>query len=398
MTYLLILLCIFFLILGLACSKNNIFSPSTLTPTIWLFVLVCYLILGEGVYILSPNLYLCLFIWISGICTSSLVFQSATYHDPNLNKPSETIRNIYLIISVIFLFKLYKFASVAITNGSTGYIPLDLRLAALGLGSGFNEPFGGFFVLIWQTSFILELLCYDKNKKWRLLVASSCFLLFGIVTMAKITFLNFFVIGCSILYFKKIVNLKHILSGLCILALFFIILQVLRMSLKLSDINNSIIVTYVISNLTAFDSLSPCSAEHFGENTFRIIYAIFYKLGISSVEPIDTILNWVEKPIQTNTYTTMYPFYVDFGIIGITFFSILMGSCYGWLFKKAQMGSNFYIAFYPIILNVIIMQYAADQFFINLTTNIKLFFILAVPFLFTKHNLLTLKNKFHPNN
>jgi oligosaccharide repeat unit polymerase len=296
------------------------------------------------------------------------------------------------------LFELYKFASVAITNGSTGYIPLDLRLAALGLGSGFKEPFGGFFVLIWQTSFILELLCYDKNKKWRLLVASSCFLLFGIVTMAKITFLNFFVIGSSILYFKKIVNLKHIFSGLCILALFFVILQTLRMSLKVSDINNSIIVTYVISNLTAFDSLSPCSAEHFGENTFRIIYAIFYKLGISNVEPIDAILDWVEKPIQTNTYTTMYPFYVDFGIGGITFFSIIMGSCYGWLFKKAQMGSNFYIAFYSIILNVIIMQYVADQFFINLTTNIKLFFILSVPFLFTKHNLLTLKNKFHPNN
>lgn len=393
MVYFLIVLSVVFLFLGLACSKNNIFSPVVLTSGIWFFVLMFYVLLSPKEYNLSFNFYICLFLWISCTCISSLVFQSATYNDPKLDKPSKTIRDIYLIASVLYLPQLYHFVTIAITNGATGYIPLDLRLAAMGKGSGFEEPFGGVFVLIWQVSFLLELLCFEKEKKWRLIVAASCFLLFGIVTMAKIVFLNFFISGCFILYFKGIIKKKHILFGLAILVILFSILQAVRMSLKLSDINDSFITTYIISNLTAFDSLTPYSAEHFGENTFRIVYAILYKTGFSTIEPIDAILKWVEKPIQTNTYTAMYPFYVDFGIPGIVIFATIIGSCYGWIFKKAQSGSNFFIAFYAIILIVIVMQYAADLFFTNITSNIKLFLILIIPFLFTKHNLLILKNR-----
>ena len=89
----------------------------------------------------------------------------------------------------------------------------------------------------------------------------------------------------------------------------------------------------------------------------------------------------------------MYPFYVDFGHAGVIIFSIVIGSFLGWLFKKSLMGSKFYIAFYAITLNVIVMQYAADLLFTNLTSNIKLFIVLAIPFVFTKHNLLVVKNK-----
>lgn len=393
MTYFLLIFFVFLLFIGLFCSQNNIFSPSGLTSVIWIFVLISYVWLGKDQYNLSMNLHLCLFFWVSGICAGSLFFQSATYHDPKLDNPSKTIRDIYLIASILFLPKLFEFAVIAIVNGNTGYIPLDLRLAALGKGSGYDEPFGGFFVLIWQVSFILELLCYEKRKKWRLIVATICFMLFGIITMAKIILLNIFVSGCVILYFKKVIRMKHISIGLVILALSFVVLQMVRMSQQITDIDDSIITMYVIGNLTAFDSLEPFSAEHWGENTFRIVYATLYKLNISDIEPVDALLKWVEKPIMTNTYTAMYPFYVDFGHAGIIIFSIVIGSFLGWLFKKSLMGSKFYIAFYAITLNVIVMQYAADLLFTNLTSNIKLFIVLAIPFVFTKHNLLVVKNK-----
>lgn len=393
MTYILILLSIFFIVVGLLCSKNNFLAPSVLTGFVWCGGLVSYLICGSSIADLSMNFYICLAVWIIGTCMSSLVTQSASYHDSKLSEPSKLLRDIYLFISVISLPQLYFFASVALINGASGNWALDLRLAALGQGSGFKEIFSGIFVIIWQVTILLELLCYDPNKKWRLIVASVCYLSFGVITMSKIIFLNYFLYACSILYFKKHLRLKQIFMGVCVLLLLFFSLQSIRMAIKFSDVSDSFVNTYVVSNFFAFDTLEPYSSNHFGENTFRILYSIAYKLGFSSIEPVEAILEWIQKPIQTNTYTAMYPFYVDFGIPGIFIFSSIMGLIYGWLFKKSQTGSNFHILIYAIAITIIVLQYAADQFFTTLTGNIKLFVFLIIPFLLTKHNLLVIKEK-----
>lgn len=150
---------------------------------------------------------------------------------------------------------------------------------------------------------------------------------------------------------------------------------------------------YLLGNMSSFDTLAPCSAHHFGENTFRFLYAIPYKLGISDLEPVDTILPWINYPVITNTYTGMYPFYVDFGVVGVILFAVILGAIYGWTFKKAQCGSNFNILIYAVFSHIIITQYVADMFFTNISGFLKLILLLLGPFYVTKNNLLVCKEK-----
>ena len=105
------------------------------------------------------------------------------------------------------------------------------------------------------------------------------------------------------------------------------------------------------------------------------------------------MLKWVIKPIPTNTYTAMYPFYVDFGIIGLIIFPIIMGCTYGWIYKKADKGNNFYILVYATMVNMLIMQYAADLFFTCFFGNVKLILLLIIPFLEKKYNFLSFNKK-----
>lgn len=393
MIYLLIVYCIVILIIGLGCSKNNLFSPSVMTSSIWLGCLLLFVCLKHPLPELKSTFILSNFIWISGLCISSLVVQSATFPNQNLNEPNKLIQNILLILSIIYFPSLLEFAQRAVLTGGTGSWAMNLRLAALGKLSGFKEPYGGIEVIIWQVSFLLELLQFKKKTWWRLALISFIYLSFGFFTMAKVIFMNFFLFSCCVLYFKKVIKMKHILIGLSILLVFFFGLQSVRQAVKFSDVHEDFFVTYILSNMSAFDTLQPASAEHWGENTFRFIYAVAYKMGISNIEPVETILKWIYKPVLTNTYSGMYPFFVDFGYWGVLIFSLILGSLYGWAFRKAQMGNNFHILLYAIFLNVIFMQYAAELLFTNLAGYFKLFIGLSIPFLFTKKNLDIAINK-----
>lgn len=385
-------------LIGITCSKNNIFSPSVMTPTIWLSCLLLFVGVEHTLPDLKFNFLFSNFLWITGLCFASLVMQSATFPRQNLNEPSKLITNLLLISSILLFPSLLEFAHIAIVNGGTGNWAMNLRLAALGKAAGFKEPYGGIEVVVWQISFLLELLQFKKEKWWRLALISAIYLSFGLLTMAKVIFMNFFLFSCCILYFKQVIKMKHILYGLSILLIFFFGLQSIRQSIKFSDVHENFFVTYILSNLCAFDTLQPESASHWGENTFRFFYALFYKLGISEIEPVETILKWIEKPIETNTYTSMYPFYVDFGYWGVLIFSTILGGLYGWAFRKAQMGDNFHILLYAIFTNIIFMQYAAELFFTNFAGYIKLIACLVIVF-YAERIVLQCKNwslnKFH---
>ena len=142
-----------------------------------------------------------------------------------------------------------------------------------------------------------------------------------------------------------------------------------------------VVEQYVLRNFPAFETLSPSSAKHTGEHVFRLYYAVTYRLGISDVEPIDPILPWVNKPIHTNTYTVLYPFFLDFGYIGVAVAALLIGLLIGWVFKCHQQGSRFYTLLYAYFFVMLITQYNGETLMTNLAGNIKFVIIMAIPFL-----------------
>jgi oligosaccharide repeat unit polymerase len=355
-------------------------SPSVITSGIWVFCLALFAILPHNLPPLSIQFLGSLSIWVTIICLSSLAIQSTSTKVSNI-EPSTLVRDIFFWISILSFPAFLIFAHDAIIQGHSGNWSMDLRLAALGQTKNSKEIYSGIQVIIWQVSYLIELFYYSRKNRNRVFILGLIILSFAFLTMSKAAFLEFFIKTICILYFRKKVNLKHILIGFGTLFFLFAVMQAIRYSTKVDSVDKqSFAVQYLISSMSAFDTLMPASSMHWGENVFRFYYSAAYKIGLVNFEPVDTLLPFIKKPMVTNTYTGMYPFFKDFGYSGIVIFSIILGSLYGFIFNKAQKGNAFYIILYSIFIQFILMQYVADMFITSLLAYVKQIILLAIPF------------------
>ncbi len=367
-------------------SRQNVFAPGVLTAAVWLFCLALFITLPHTLPPLSDRFLGSLSFWALGIVLSSLFVQSFSF--PVIKEEASwLVRNIYLVIVAcsLILFLIWVIEIV----GLSGAWQRNLRMASIGQLKNY-EAYNGFLVIVCQVSYALELYYFSFRKWWRLFLPCVFMLLFGFFTMSKMMFLWILVLTLCILYFKYHIKLKYILMGVLALFVSFFVLQSVRtkQDFENREDQNKFIVLYALSSMSAFDVTTPKSAPHKGENTFRFAYAIGYKLGISSIPPVDPLLPFIKKPIVTNTYTGMYPFYKDFGKIGVLCAALVFGLLYGFVFKGAQMGSDFFIIFYAYFAVIILQQYVNETLMTNLVGNIKFGLLLFLPFWLSKHKLL----------
>ena len=384
--------CLIILFVGLACSRNDFSSPSAVTAIVWLACAALFQWSSHDLPPLKPQTTTAICIWAACLAFSSLLTQACRYSKSRLDEPSLLVRNIYLGISILTFPMLLQFAHSAIATGETGNWALDLRLAALGETKTHKEPYENFFVLIWQVSFFLELIADEHRSRKRMLVAGLIFIAYGFVTMSKIIITTSFIMAAVILHMKGKVSNRQMAYAAAGTAAFIIAIQLLRHS-RLDAGGESMLTIYTFGNMSSLDTVAPASASHWGENTFRFFYAILHKLSICQTEPVDPLLGWISKPLKTNTYSGLYPFYKDFGTVGVGIFAAILGGLYGWIYKKAKSGNNYYIALYAFFINIIILQFVAEQFFTILSRNLKFIILLAIPFACTKHGLLLFKEK-----
>lgn len=391
MAGLFVILCVLLLV-AYICSKQDIFSPSVLTAGIWLFCLLLFVVLPNRLPALQQQFLLCAGMWSGCFVLSSLSMQSLSYSSKKM-QCSATIRDLYFWISIACIPALLLFVYRAIAYGTTDSMALNLRMATLGENTKVGEDtYTPMYYTLWLATYLLYLI--DANKKhWKRTVILGCLtLLFGIATMSKTMILTVGIITLFVLYKRGIISTKYILIGGAAVLAMMIILQGIRhsMSMDKEEVEN-IFELYILRGFCAFDTLRPCSSPHFGENVFRIFYAIPYKLGWSSIEPIDPILPWVYEPVATNTYTVMYPFFLDFGYVGVGVFAVVLGAGVGWLYKKSEQGNSFYTILYAYFCVMIVMQYVQDNFFTNLAGVIKFVLLLSLPYIVGNYQLLRKK-------
>lgn len=383
MIYFLIIFFIILLILGLRVSKNNIFSPSVITPGIWAAMLLMFFVLDHDLPPLGNQFLVCIMLWCGLYSIFSMLIQSTESKIAYNRTPSQTILNLYFLIALCTFPLFMKYVYTAINFGATGHWASDLRRAATGNHPCFNEPIGFLYVGIWRISYIIELVNYSKKNRMRVFVLLFFMLSYGLFTMSKLIFLELFICSAYILYANKKIKLKHLIIGGLILLQVFILMQTIRNNLGDSDKErNDFFVLYLIGHMSAFDVLEPCSSTHFGENVFRVFYAILHTFKISSIEPVAEHLPWISEPISTNTYTTMYPFFKDFGYLGVVLFAIFNGVLWGYIFKKTTNNDKMYIAIYAFFIHIIIDQYVNEMIFSGLAGNIKKLILLLLPYFF----------------
>lgn len=378
--------------------SKNIFAPAVYTNLIWMVCILVFLVVPNSLPSLTLRFCGCLTLWILGLTIFSLLTQRVKLKvDENPVEASKLVRDIYLIISICSSYILFDFYKDVLTYGLYDNIFINLRLAAVGkLPPYFTEPFsqkyGGVASLIWGVCYTLEIL-YFKRKTWyRFFIIFLIVFIHGFITVSKSVFVDFFILSLVVLYLKKKVKLKTlIIVGGCLVALLLSI-QTLRHGGNFFNIEEryGFITLYLSSSMSAFDVVEPMSSEHIGENTFRILYYIAEKLGISSIEPINPILPFIKEPIVTNTYTIMYPFYRDFGAIAVFIFSCIYGLFFGYIYNKMEVNnrSNWYLILYVTFFTYLFYQYSSECILTNLYPTLVRLVLLYLPFWCAKYSTI----------
>lgn len=384
-----------FLLTGLGYYfSRDLFAPFVIAPAVWGGILLLYLITPPHLFPIQNQYPTCLVIWIFSFFIAS-VLTTAYINDASKwsqdAKPNKWIIYIYMTLSAIAMpiisFIYVKQAYLEDPENLFRY----LRTMSVGVDESIEKPNLGILNYIVTMCYIALFfaLIYFKNKKLIVLIFILNFM-YVLVTMSKTSLLYVLLTPLFILYHKQIIKKKHLLYSAVIFFLLTFVFQSLRMgSSDEGDLQTvetgDFLSMYLMTSGVAFDYYAtPFSAPSFGANTFRFFYAIGYPLGICE-EPINTILPFVSVPEVVNTYTTLYPFYTDFGIIGIIVFAIIYGIGYGYLYKKAMTGSKIGLIMYAIFLTFLFLEFIGEFIFTNMSMQIQYIFYALLPFLFGEH-------------
>lgn len=387
MVALLIFCCVLF-VLGIRCS-DNIFAPYILVSLVWFSVIFLYLTLDHGFYPIGYRFPMAIFLWVSFFYFSSYLSFKMTVpfsQDKHFvrNIPSEFVIKVYYVLGVLsILFVSYKSIQYALT---TDYFFLMLRTLNIGTDEDNSLKFGiiSYFLAIGLVLYLIELFRVEtlKNKKVAFLLVLN--LLFSLITMAKTTFITLFLSTIFVLYIKKKVALKQIILGLLVVFLLSFVLQQLRSHTADGDSGVSDFISlYLVGGVVGFDRVPIEETTNFGEHTFRTFYAIANSLGFD-VQVAPVLYEYIEIPQYTNAFTVLYPFYQDFGFIGVVIFAIIQGSFYGFVFKKAITGSVPYTVLYCVSFTFIVFQFMGEYMFVNLSSFVQYFIYVFFPFIYIK--------------
>jgi oligosaccharide repeat unit polymerase len=208
--------------------------------------------------------------------------------------------------------------------------------------------------------------------------------------MGKMNFMILFLATAIILTERKIIRLWHLVLAFGILLVFFVGIQKMRGSYTNPRHFTALYLTTSLANLD--QNVKPKTAEHPAENSFRLFYAIRSSIDDGKTDVVDPILDfkWVKignLKYYSNTYTTIYPFYKDFGLVGVIIFALLLGWIFGYLFKTAEDGSQFSFVLYAILAGTVVMQFIGDTFFMVLSQNIQYLIAALIPYIISKYKL-----------
>ena len=378
------------LVFSILFARRRWYSPSVLASGVWLVSLVAYSWIDHGLHPLTKDTCTMITYWLALFCIPCWCVQSV-YIKPIFKdiRTSVTARDIYYYLT-LFTLPLMVFSVLLVVARSGGNPFSALRDANVAEDNGIRTT--GFFVIFWMVSYIMELQVVSKQNLGRVVLLFLVNLFYAFISMGKMNFMILFLASAIILTRRKILKLWHLAIGGVVMIFLFVGIQTIRGSYTTPKKFAALYLTSSLGNLNT--NLKPESAEHWGENTFRLFYAFKSALDGGHTKPVDPILEFKRVEVGefvfgSNTYTALYPFYKDFGKAGVMVFALILGLLFGYLFKTSEDNSDFALVLYAILAGSIVMQFIGDTFFTVLSQNIQYLVAALLPFIISKYNLFS---------
>lgn len=368
----------FFLLSPRFCSylpKRQIFSPWNTTLIVWIIILTLYTFVHKELYAVSEQFVYGLTIWVfTFVITSAVTFVVFPSYKKSPWKVCEKNVDIITLITLILVpMAVYKAVQHAFMLGSPEGIFSTLREQAVNPEEN-QLGIVKYFVYVINVLLMIEI-SREKRRKWRLrLVILFCFLFF-IATIAKITLFMYIFSSLYLLYENKRISLKPILIGSIFLIALVPIMYLLRSGNDQetdTELVANLIIIYMISSIVAFGNITPCSSLQWGETSLRFFYSFLHMLGVNVDVSKTTLQDFCYTPLPTNVYSVLFPYYKDFGHVGIFAFALIEGIMIGIIYKYSKTGNNLMKYLYAYIFTLLIMQFMDEQIFQGLSSIIQM--------------------------
>lgn len=366
---------------------RNLFHPAFVISALWFIVIVGFVFLAEKYEMkkLSFETASLFLYWTCGFSFSALIVSKHKYHIFNLinNEPNfNFMRLLYpfvLISNVIFLVLIF----ILLGNG------FSISSFAL-IRKNFVEdipPILKIFYLFNTFSVAYYFLCvqyYGKVlSKNKFILLSIILLVLSVMKMTKTVFFMLFFALLIILYNKKKLSLRKIFLMAIVFVLLIIGLAFLRGDKgSIQDFTiMKYIVWYLCSSVAALNVVIseslPLPRATFGGHVFRVFYAILAVIGLH-FEETGFYGPWLYVPFPTNVFTVIAPYYVDFDVIGVVIFSIIVGIWYGYIYSFVKRKNAFFTVYYAVLFYTLVMEFFSDYHFYIFTVFVQYFLFLLV--------------------
>ena len=108
-----------------------------------------------------------------------------------------------------------------------------------------------------------------------------------------------------------------------------------------------------------------------GNNSLFIVYHILNRLGVGSFAVMERIQPFINVPVETNTYTVMQPFFLDFGYAGLAVFAAVYGMLSGVFYRWHREGRIWGTCLYAVMLAALCTQFHQEELLSHLIQNIQ---------------------------
>ena len=359
-------------------SNTDIFAPWSITISVWTLIILLFLLYGDTLNPLTGKFYYSVFLWVTSFSISSLMIYKLPYVEQNSYKIqnskllcpfsySKIGFKVALILSFIFTPIYFKVIVEALQGD---YFALFQRLRE-NSNAGFDMGITSYVKELNSVILIAMLWKYPKINKWIFSYVLIVNILGGIAIMEKGSIFYVLISYLFIFYKKGYITSKKIglYGGLFLVGAF--LMNTMRANHFGEGDFMRFFSLYVLSSSVAFETLSSGNAPYWGANTFPFFYIFDNIINGTNIDIVQKLKPFVYVPIPTNVYTVMQPYYEDFGYTGVFVFGIINGIIMGYIYRKMTLGNPIYCCLYTYIVQILILQFFQENFFISLSVFIQ---------------------------
>ena len=347
------------------------FSPWFLTIAIWGLILGLYYLLDTDLYPITKQFYICFLLWLPIFCLCAI----ATYMLSSRSDYGMTTGGIDFNKSLFLLFfgisliitplYVYRVIQIVTMFGTEDLMTNVRTLAVYGEGQGILN----YSAVINQALFVVALWAHPKIPIWQIVILGLACLMNALAIMEKGMMFFVFVSTMFVLFEKKVIRIRTILTFSILILILFYIFNLGRAG-EDSDYQKEetlfdFFTMYALSPPVAFCQLSPEVIPQFGTNTFETVYLFLQRFGADVVVK-DKLQEFVFVPVSTNVYTIFQPFFIDFGYRGVAFFAAVYGCLCGFLYRLFRNGNGAGTCLYTYAVYVLLLQFYQENVFLSM--------------------------------